>query len=147
MDGNRSCTATFNAVRQLTASKAGEGEGTITSTPSGIDCGSACAANYLLGTSVSLTATPSAGARFDGWSGHADCQDGQITLDADRQCTATFARITEGTQINAAILPYARAVAIGETATAFASIINGGNAAATDYSIALPGGPPAYFSY
>jgi hypothetical protein len=50
-------------------------------------------------------------------------------------------------QINSAILPYARAIPVGATATAFASVINSSNAMATDCSIALPGGIPATFSY
>ncbi|WP_139052680.1 hypothetical protein [Thiocapsa marina] len=53
----------------------------------------------------------------------------------------------EDAQINSAVLPYARAIPVGATATAFASVINSGNATATDCSIALPGGIPATFSY
>jgi hypothetical protein len=49
--------------------------------------------------------------------------------------------------INTAILPYARAVAIGETATAFASIINSGDATAIACFVALPTGIPGTLSY
>jgi len=145
MDGNRSCTATFNAVRQLTVAKAGTGGGTITSTPAGINCSSACSAYFYLNESVGLIATPDARSLFTGWSGDPTCPN--PVLDQDRACTATFDTSFEDTQINAAILPYARAVAIGETATAFASVINSGNATATDCSIALPDGIPATLSY
>jgi hypothetical protein len=43
------------------------GPGTVTSSPSGIDCPGSCTGKFL--GSVTLTATPSAGARFKGWSG------------------------------------------------------------------------------
>jgi len=51
------------------ASRLGVGTGTITSSPAGISCGSACAADFPTGTVVTLTATPSAGGTFAGWSG------------------------------------------------------------------------------
>ena len=50
-------------------------------------------------------------------------------------------------RLYSAILPYARAVMIGDTATGFASIINGGTSTATGCHLALPGGIPASFSY
>ncbi|RKT43032.1 S8 family peptidase [Thiocapsa rosea] len=49
--------------------------------------------------------------------------------------------------INTAVLPYARAVAIAETATAFASVINSGDTTALSCLIALPTGIPATLSY
>ena len=63
---------------------------------------------------------------------------------ANPSCLPT---IDTGTQTIAAILPYARAIPIGNTATAFASVINSGHATATGCSIALPAGIPATFSY
>ena len=58
-------TITFNPVLEVTKS----GNGTISSTPSGITCGTTCTKAYPFGTSVTLTATPDAGYQFIGWSG------------------------------------------------------------------------------
>jgi hypothetical protein len=74
----------------LTVSKAGTGSGTVTSSPAGINCGAACAANYTSNQIVTLTATPAIGSSFAGWSGNADCADGSVTLNASKSCTATF---------------------------------------------------------
>jgi hypothetical protein len=91
MDAARSCTATFTLeTRVLTVSKAGNGTGTVTSTPAGIDCGADCSQDYDYGTVVTLSATPGTGSTFAGWSGDADCADGSVTMDAARNCTATF---------------------------------------------------------
>jgi hypothetical protein len=45
------------------------GNGIVSSTPAGISCGSTCSAMFGAGASVTLTASPAAGAVFTGWSG------------------------------------------------------------------------------
>ncbi|MDE2180609.1 MAG: hypothetical protein KGJ40_07160, partial [candidate division NC10 bacterium] len=77
----------------LTVTKAGTGSGTVTSSPAGINCGSTCSGSFASGTAVTLTATADAGSTFAGWSG--DCNgSGQVTMNANKSCTATFTRIT-----------------------------------------------------
>ena len=46
-------------------------------------------ADFPPGTVVTLTAAPDAGSSFDGWS-DGDCVDGQVTLNSDLTCAATF---------------------------------------------------------
>jgi hypothetical protein len=67
------------------------GTGTVTSTPSGISCGTDCSESYVSGTPVTLTATPATGAGFTGWSG-ACTGTGScvVTVDAAKSVTATF---------------------------------------------------------
>ncbi|HET7445871.1 MAG TPA: hypothetical protein VFJ57_14570, partial [Solirubrobacterales bacterium] len=55
------------ALFKLTVSKTGNG--TVTSTPAGINCGSACEAEYNGGEEVELTPTPAAGSKFVKWTG------------------------------------------------------------------------------
>ncbi len=94
MDGHATCTATFsgssNQTRTLRIRKQGVGRGTVTSSPAGIDCGADCQETFAKGTEVTLTAVPEPGSSFVGWSGHSDCRDGTVTLNAHRTCTATF---------------------------------------------------------
>ena len=45
------------------------GEGTIISSPSGIDCGANCSADFRAGSEVTLQALPDSNYRFEGWSG------------------------------------------------------------------------------
>ena len=75
----------------LTVTKSGTGGGPVTSSPAGINCGDDCSEAYNQGTVVSLTATPSSGSTFEGWSG-ACSGTGQcsVTMDADKTVTATF---------------------------------------------------------
>lgn len=53
----------------LTVSTSGTSSGSISSSPTGIDCGQNCSASYAENTEVTLTATPAARTVFDGWSG------------------------------------------------------------------------------
>jgi Divergent InlB B-repeat domain len=53
----------------LGVTKSGSGTGTVTSSPSGISCGSTCSASFHFGTQVTLTATPGSDSSFAGWSG------------------------------------------------------------------------------
>jgi uncharacterized repeat protein (TIGR02543 family) len=93
MDAAKTVTATFTRqVFTLSVSKEGSGAGTVTSDPAGIDCGSDCAEGYASGTVVTLTATPAANSKFDGWGGacsgtQATCS---VTMDAAKTVTATF---------------------------------------------------------
>ncbi len=51
----------------LTVSVSGEGE--VTSSPSGISCGSDCSNDFSEGTSVTLVAAADTGWIFDSWNG------------------------------------------------------------------------------
>src|SRR4029077_8427259 len=77
-------------INTLSIVKNGTGSGTVTSSPGGITCGSTCSSPFTSVQVVTLTATPAAGSQFASWSGDADCSDGNVTMSADRSCTATF---------------------------------------------------------
>jgi hypothetical protein len=53
----------------ITVEKAGNGGGTVTSSPAAIDCGAVCAASFPQGVLVRLTARPDLGSVFAGWNG------------------------------------------------------------------------------
>lgn len=71
------------------------GNGTVTSSPSGITCGSDCTEDYAVGTQVTLTATAGSGSNFTGWSGGCvgTAPTCTLTLSANRTVTATFSGI------------------------------------------------------
>ncbi|MDD2769298.1 MAG: hypothetical protein PHT19_11225 [Methylococcus sp.] len=66
--------------------------GTVTSNPSGIDCGTTCQSSFVKGFGVTLTATPDEGYRFKGWSGGGCSGKKPCTLKINKSKTvkATF---------------------------------------------------------
>jgi uncharacterized repeat protein (TIGR02543 family) len=100
MSSAKSVTANFTATvatNTLTVSNAGGG--TVTSSPSGINCGSDCTQAYAAGTVVTMTAAPTAGYSFQGWSGActgAGAGTGKcsVTMNGARAVTATFSATT-----------------------------------------------------
>jgi hypothetical protein len=101
--GTGTCTTTMTAARSVTATfpltqhtlsvvRSGTGTGTVTSSPAGINCGADCVEIYNYGTIVILTATPSGGSSFAGWSGGGCSGTGTCvtTVTAAATVTATF---------------------------------------------------------
>ena len=58
-----------SSMFQVAAAKTGTGTGLVSSSPAGIDCGTACSYTYPAGTVVTVATTPSSGSTFRGWSG------------------------------------------------------------------------------
>jgi virginiamycin B lyase len=76
----------------LSVTRAGTGSGTVTSSPAGVDCGSACSAEYDSGTSVTLTAAAASGSTFAGWGGACSGAEATCTVSMSeaRSVTASF---------------------------------------------------------
>ncbi|CAK0745438.1 List-Bact-rpt repeat protein [Gammaproteobacteria bacterium] len=96
MTAARNVTATFYVIPPatfpLTVSTTGSGSGVVTSSPEGIHCGgSGCTENFSAGATVALTAEPSSGSTFGGWSG--DCfgtSPCTLTMTGAKSVTANF---------------------------------------------------------
>ncbi len=102
-----SCTLTLTGATNVTASfvkdvnpttytlsvlKAGSGNGTVSSTPSGIDCGSACSADFATDTTVTLRTTANSGSVFAAWQNCPDASGDvcRVALSTATQVTAVF---------------------------------------------------------
>jgi hypothetical protein len=98
MNADKTCTATFQAGKTLDVRKKGTGSGTVTSSPTGINCGSDCSETYSEGTVVTMTPVADPGSIFTGWSfdvfiGSSDCTDGVVTMNGNLTCDANFEKI------------------------------------------------------
>jgi len=91
LGGDTTVTAAF-AFQGFVLSVSTVGQGSVSSNPAGIGCGATCAAAFVPGTTVTLTALTAAGATFSGWSGAcagttAFCT---VPMTAARSVNATF---------------------------------------------------------
>jgi len=96
MSTTKSVAASFTAaaeVQQETLTVTPNTQGTFTSSPSGINCGSSCSADYSSGTVVTLTEAPSAGYTFTGWSGACSgtASTCAVTMSSAQSVSATYA--------------------------------------------------------
>ncbi len=76
----------------LTVTKLGVGIGTVTSSPSGINCGTTCSYGFADNTVVTLTAVATAPSIFTGWSGAGCSGTGTctVTMNSAKSVSATF---------------------------------------------------------
>jgi hypothetical protein len=89
-EGCPSGTATQNLSVDVTN---GAADGTIASTPAGIDCGATCSATFPTASTVSLTATPNQGQQFLGWASGCTSSSGNtcnVTMNSDVIVSASF---------------------------------------------------------
>jgi LmbE family N-acetylglucosaminyl deacetylase/NOL1/NOP2/fmu family ribosome biogenesis protein len=78
----------------LSVTKAGTGSGTVTSSPSGISCGSTCSAEFEHGTEVTLSPAAAAGSSFVKWTGSCTGSGScKVTMSAAKSVGAEFALI------------------------------------------------------
>jgi len=111
------------------------GEGTVTSDPAGISCPGDCFQKYAYGTNVTLTASPTPGWQFDGWSdactGTGSCV---VAINRSRSVTATFSTPPPATdnriQIESLSLSVADVAAIKASRVLFAEAVLAGDGAA-----------------
>ncbi len=102
--GEASVTYVFDAEPEsfgLSVSLLGSGEGTVTSSPTGISCPPTCSAEFAEGTVIRLKPEPKAGSQFTSWSG-CDSEETHtegfpptciVTMSAAKAVSATFSAL------------------------------------------------------
>ncbi|WP_417915547.1 InlB B-repeat-containing protein [Candidatus Electronema sp. JM] len=81
----------------LSVVTSGIGNGTVTSSPTGISCGSTCSTTFASGQNVTLTASPAVGSTFTGWSGacSGSASTCTVSMTEARSVTATFSPVVQ----------------------------------------------------
>lgn len=83
--------AASSPVFNLAITFTGSGTGTVTSNPSGISCPTDCISAFPVGTTVTLTATPTGGSTFGAWSGNCTSTSADVcTVNSTQVLDAIF---------------------------------------------------------
>ncbi len=93
MSSSREIGATFNVKGPtLSVTKLGNGTGTVASSPAALECGAACAVNFVKDSKVTLTGTPGLHTEAVKWAGCDEIKEGKcvVTMSAAREVTALF---------------------------------------------------------
>src|SRR5206468_11920078 len=138
--GGTSVALTFTVdppMATLSVTSSGSGSGTVTSSPTGIACSTACTGSFPSGALVTLTATPSETAAFTGWSGGGCSGTGPctLTLTSDTSVTAVFELRTA----SSFTLTVAIGGSAGGTVTSSPPGINCGSSCSTAYVTGMSG--------
>jgi hypothetical protein len=112
----------------LTISKSGTGNGTVTSSPAGINCGSDCTEDFKVGTKITLKAKADTNLTFTGWSGGGCSGTGTcaVIMNADIAVTAGFAAKTPDISVAQTSLDFG-SVKVGKKVTKTLKIGNNGS--------------------
>jgi Divergent InlB B-repeat domain len=133
--GNSAYSPEGCATVKWTLSLTKAGNGAVTSSPAGINCGSDCLESYANGAIVTLNATPAAGFVFSTWSGNSDCADGLVTMNASKTCTATFTAVPQTFTLNLNVVKAITSAGTGNgTVTSNPGGINCGNDCSESYT-------------
>ncbi len=155
--GAASTTVSATFVRIYTLSVAITGTGSVTSAPTGISCGADCTETYTTGTSVTLTAEPSAGWEVYAWTGTGGaCAAGQRTcttaMTLDRNVAVEFRRqFTLSVSLGGAGSGTVSGTggiscAAGGTGTCSATIFDGASVTLTQAAASAPAGSQYVFT-
>ena len=87
----------------------GEGEGTVVSTPAGIDCGDTCTATFERGSDLELQAIVGENSTFAGWPEHCEVGDQplscRLTLEDSTRVEVEFGRVPDRVEVSWAEVP------------------------------------------
>jgi hypothetical protein len=91
MTSPQNVSAIFAAPGSQTLIVTKDGNGTVSSDPAGINCGSDCSESYVFNTEVTLSFTVGSEATFRGWSGACSGQSTcRVTMNTIQSVTAIF---------------------------------------------------------
>lgn len=152
MSADASVVASFEAnaappppvTHALTVARSGDGSGSVTSAPVGIDCGGTCNGTFADGMVVTLTASAASGSTFQSWSGACSGTNASCTvrMGADTQATAAFQLVPPPDECAGfAPPPLPQPVAVSVQSNQIFGCGAGNSDGAGDVAVTLPGDP------